>query len=954
MRLPRYLPWALCCAASLAAQQNPLALPQVRAYAGDPRLEPIPSSPLHLASVTAFSESRELKLRFPPRVNGQQQSNGDGHADLYVFVDGYTGLPIPGQLPVLEAVPFGAAPDVTEIIARNFSAIWEIGIVKMGPGYDPSDLSIRIDSGLELANNPFVEAIYETNIHVNCPVVPAGSTTDPGTPPLEQAWFNGTEVSIVSYDIEDGISHPQVMFKFENAAGQTLPSENAPHLVLSRMPGMPFYSSIWEVWTVVVPDGVPYQSFKSAADIDGANLRIRSANVRLNCPVVAVETAPASGQFQSIPFENFHDLIRSNYSSGIGRFDANALLIDIPAGKRVDFTRNAQGEPTGRVLVDSPFHVQRGFRITEIDVAGAAVVEPEPAGLGTRFPLVASIAGNFVPLIQRFPFATTAQSNWPRVSGPDDTGPRIRISQRELDRAYLDNNPPRLPAAIEANIATFIQNGLMDPEWAPGGKPYVERLALVGRALHEFTWQPEDGVKTIDTTSCVACHQTPTAGAGGRSLYNVVKRSGSRVDGPILDTVNSGSMWGSAAAELIVADRRVRGIAATHPHAATGDRDTIRRFTSKAQVAHFGIQSPENIVEQTRQPIRNVLRMDHDRDGVVEEAMTGEITAQSAYLLGLKAPSELMEPHLMEVNGITEASVENGRRLFRNSITRGGVGCASCHTPFLPLNTLTFPLSNPETTNTLPIPVSYHMATQLDVTEGYAFGIGQAGARIYGDFKFHKMGRPMRSIGSNSPDVLKTAELWDVGSTAPYLRDGSAGMDLRQAILRHSGVSRTDVQVTLGAQTALNATQRQQTITVRNTGTQTIAASATQPIRVVLVGTMLPATATAFNASGTAADGSRRQGAFWNITQPIAPGQSVTVQAVFTSASNVTYTAIVQDWDGFSEAAASTRAFSSLRAADQKAVLDFLKMQTIEGIVGEGGIGVPATEVELPDLGLGG
>jgi predicted alpha/beta-fold hydrolase len=75
---------------------------------------------------------------------------------------------------------------------------------------------------------------------------------------------------------------------------------------------------------------------------------------------------------------------------------------------------------------------------------------------------------------------------------------------------------------------------------------------------------------------------------------------------------------------------------------------------------------------------------------------------------------------------------------------------------------------------------------------------------------------------------------------------------------------------------------------------------------------------------------------------------------VFTSATNVTYTAIVQDWDGFSEAAASTRAFSSLRAADQKAVLDFLKMQTIQGIVGEGGIGVPAEEVELPDLGLGG
>ena len=115
-----------------------------------------------------------------------------------------------------------------------------------------------------------------------------------------------------------------------------------------------------------------------------------------------------------------------------------------------------------------------------------------------------------------------------------------------------------------------------------------------------------------------------------------------------------------------------------------------------------------------------------------------------------------------------------------------------------------------------------------------------------------------------------------------------------------------------------------------------------------------PATATALNADGVAPDGSRRQGAFWNLTQPLAPGQSATITAVFTSATNVTYTVIAQDWDGFSEAAHSARAFSSLRAADQKAVLDFLKMQTIQGIVGEGGVGIAAPEIEVPDLGLGG
>lgn len=949
MRLPTYLTWALC-SASLLAQGNPPALPQVTPYAGDPRLEPIPSTPLHLGSVTAFGEGRELKLRFPPRVNGQQHSNGDGHADLYLFVDGYTGLPIPGQLPVLEAVPMGAAPDVTELVARNYSAIWEIGIVKIGPGYDPNDLTIRIDSLAQLINNPFVEAIYETNIHVNCPVVPAGSTTEPGSPGIEVAWYNGTEVSLVPYDIEDGIAHPQALFKFENAAGQTLPDDNNPHLVLSRIPGMPFYSSIWEVWTVVVPDGVPYQAMKSIGDIEAANLPIRSAHVRLNCPVVAVETAPSTGQFRQVPFEDFHALVRSSYVGGIGKFDPNTLLIDVPEGKSVQFTRNAQGEPIGRTFVDSPFHKQRGFRVTAVDIGGAAVAEPVPVGLATRFPLVASIVGNFAPILQQRPFALTDPAQWTPTSGPDDTGARIRITQQALDDAYLNNNPPLLPPAIEANIAAFIANGLMAPEWAPGFKPYAERLALVGRALHEFTWQPEDGLKTIDTTSCVACHQTPTAGAGGRSLYTVVDRSGSRVDGPILDTVSSGSMWGAAAAEIIVGDRRVRGVRSTHPHAATGDRDTIRRFTSKAQFVHFGIQSPENIAENTGQPVRNVLNMDHDQDGVIGEALTGEITAQAAYLLGLPAPTEFMTPEMKAINNITDTSIENGRRLFRNSISRGGAGCASCHTPFIPMSTATFGLANPETTNTLPLPAGHHLATALDVSEGYASLVGQRGARIYGDFKLHKMGRLMRSIGSASTDMLKTAELWDVGSTAPYLRDGSAGMDLKKAIDRHSGVSRTDLRVTMGAQTQRSATQRQQTITVTNTGTQTIAASASQPIRLVIVGTMLPATATALNINGLAPDGSRRQGAFWNVTQSLAPGQSVTVTAIYTSATNVTCSVVAQDWDGFSEAAASARAFSTLRAADQKAIMDFLKVQTVQGLVGEGGIGVAGAELELPDV----
>src|SRR5258706_425908 len=98
---------------TLIAQDPPLARPEVVApFPGDPRLEPIPSTPIHLGDVTVFGGGRRLHMRFPPRVNGQTFSDGDLHADLYVFFDSRTGQPVAGQMPVIDAVPNGAVPMV--------------------------------------------------------------------------------------------------------------------------------------------------------------------------------------------------------------------------------------------------------------------------------------------------------------------------------------------------------------------------------------------------------------------------------------------------------------------------------------------------------------------------------------------------------------------------------------------------------------------------------------------------------------------------------------------------------------------------------------------------------------------------------------------------------------------------------------------------------------------------
>src|SRR3989454_2864374 len=220
------------------------SLPDVgRPFAGDPRLEPLPDGPVHLVNFPVFADGKVVTMRFPPRVNGQTQSNGDGHADLYVLFDAATGLRI-AQPPILEAVPKNAAGPgvpVDDLTARLFSPIWEMHAVTVDPAYDPADPAVRIDSEAKLFASALVRTNVQTNLFLNCPVVPVGSTIDPGSPPVEEALWDGHLVNIVPYDIEDGAFNPQILFKFEDSAGAV---PGAPPPLASRAPRTPLYSSL--------------------------------------------------------------------------------------------------------------------------------------------------------------------------------------------------------------------------------------------------------------------------------------------------------------------------------------------------------------------------------------------------------------------------------------------------------------------------------------------------------------------------------------------------------------------------------------------------------------------------------------------------------------------------------------------------------------------------------------
>jgi hypothetical protein len=854
--------------------------PQVTTpFAGDPRLEPLPQGPVNLAGFSCMGGGVPVTLHFPPRVNGQNEGDGSRHSDMWVLFNASTGQRV-NQPPILKAVPNGAAGTVSDLTARLFSSTWALHAVTVSASYDPTNVSTRIDSSEKIQTSGFVITDYQTSIFVNAPVVPNGSTIDPGTATPMQAFYEGQTVTVVPYDVEDGALNPQTMFRFVDPSGAVL---GAPYLVLSHIPTDPFFSPIWEVWTVKVPFGFDVTTIKSEADVQSSGFSITSAGtgIRIDAPVVAVNGT-------SVPVENALSFL----SDSNGNFNPAKFPFDVPAST---YTR------------------QRTFTIVAVTPHTGAVA-PAPTA---SFPVVDPAGkGNVIPLILQDPLQLLS-------SGPNSTGTTIRIDQADLDSAY-NNNPPQLPPAIEANFATLVNAGLLTPDWAPNGThAYQERLALIGRAFFELVWKPEQGANPKDVTSCHACHSRPASAGVARGQY--VESGG----------VHPGNMWGGGSEELLVSQLKAAGVPdIVSAHGSRGGIPTFRSDINGAFFAHMGMQSSELAAELTLRPGGSAPRLDLDGDGVANELSVGEVTAVTVYLMTLPLPAPA-SPQALGVLGITQQSVQNGAKLFRTSIDNGGTGCATCHRPFYSVTTNTFQVTNPQTSSILPLQLPFNSADADDVADGLAQSVGQMGLRLWGDIKLHTLGA-LDIVGGTSSS--KSTELWGAGSVYPYLRDGHAGGNLDAAIDAHEGVYVGNISISRGKQinTAIGGkNMSSQLITITNLSSTAIAANANSPIHVILTGSITPGI-TAVGATA-ASDGTFRQGAYFLIKQSIPANGNAEVLLRFANPgmAPLQYNLAVQDDAGFSESVASVQAYNALPPQQQDDVDNLMRAQLVGDLTGE-------------------
>lgn len=398
-------------------------------------------------------------------------------------------------------------------------------------------------------------------------------------------------------------------------------------------------------------------------------------------------------------------------------------------------------------------------------------------------------------------------------------------------------------------------------------KEDLDQLTSVGRELFGATFTTLDGVgrpaatQAIDPTrrkhpreqmflrsagpdagSCAACHNQPAMGGAGDFATNVFASEGfesadfDSLDPQFSSERGTNHLFGAGLVELLAREmsrdlQAIRDQALTQaraegskaklkleskgvefgfitaeadgsvnldgldgvdtdlvirPFSQKGVMTSLRQFTVNALNHHHGMQAGE------RFGARWTGTDDFDGDGYGSEITAADISAMVAWQATLPAPGRMIP----EIDGWAEAA-ERGEKAF------GDLGCATCHRPALPLESLAFvdpgPFDQAGTLND----------RQVEATATYDIALldwardlprddeGRVLVPLFGDLKRHVMtdnridalGNELLSQRFVDRNIFQTAELWGVGSTQPYGHRNDF-TSLNEIILAHGGAGR--------------------------------------------------------------------------------------------------------------------------------------------------------------------
>ena len=209
------------------------------------------------------------------------------------------------------------------------------------------------------------------------------------------------------------------------------------------------------------------------------------------------------------------------------------------------------------------------------------------------------------------------------------------------------------------------------------------------------------------------------------------------------------------------------------PFIAKGVVTSLREFTNTALIQHHGMV-PYELAG---------AHVDLDGDGMFHEISPGDVTALVTFQVLLPPPQKVVPD-----DPVIQETVERGRERF------SAIGCASCHIPALPLDSIVFTEPNEFNLGRDLRPGSVERVLEIDLSE-LAAGFerdeeGRYLIPLFSDLRRHEMGDVLDDeevVQSGVPtDQWMTKRLWGFTSEPPFLHNGRATL-ISEAILAHGG-----------------------------------------------------------------------------------------------------------------------------------------------------------------------
>ncbi|SHL21784.1 di-heme oxidoredictase family protein [Roseibium suaedae] len=409
-------------------------------------------------------------------------------------------------------------------------------------------------------------------------------------------------------------------------------------------------------------------------------------------------------------------------------------------------------------------------------------------------------------VVRELDFDTTASR------GPDATQDLIDLGQRLFEGKFTVKEGAGRPEATQAIVPTKRRRP---------SQTMFQRMA------------------GLDANACSSCHNVPFSGGAGDFTANVFVSEGfesadfDTSDPQFSNERGTNSMFGAGLIELLAremtADLRAQrsealkkaradgapvtqaletkgvpfGKLIAHPDGSLDvsgvegiDHDltlrpfsqkgvfaSLRQFTVNAMNQHHGMEAEERFGTQW------TGTADFDGDEVEDELSRGQISALVAWQATLPAPGRKKD-----LPAVWQDAAAKGEELFART------GCTECHRHSLPLDSLTFLDPGPyEGAGTLrptdvktPIAIDF---SRFDWVKALPRDEkGRVLVPLFGDLKRHRIADAARDTLGNEllsqrfvdRDVFLTAELWGIGSTAPYGHRGDL-TTLDEVIEAHGG-----------------------------------------------------------------------------------------------------------------------------------------------------------------------